>query len=108
MHDITPPISVSVTEWSILQGILQEHIPQREVWAFGSRVKGTVKAYSDLDMAVMEETPLNTATVADLKQAFSDSDLPFKVDLVLWSETAENFRRLIESCHVVIRLPQSA
>ena len=108
MLDLTPPVSVSVTEWSIIQGIREAHIPEREVWAFGSRVKGHVKAYSDLDIAVMGETSLNIATVADLKQAFRDSDLPFKVDLLLWSETSENFRQLIATNHVVIRLAQTA
>ena len=53
MPDLTPPVSVSMTEWAIIQGILEAHIPEREVWAFGSRVKGHVKAYSDLDIAVM-------------------------------------------------------
>jgi len=108
MLDLTPPVSVSVNEWAIIQGILEAHIPEREVWAFGSRVKGHVKAYSDLDIAVMGESPLSTGTVADLKQAFSDSDLPFKVDLALWSDTSENFRQLIANSHVVIRLAKAA
>lgn len=108
MLDSTPPISVSVTEWNIIQSILATYIPHREVWAFGSRVKGRVKSFSDLDIAVMGESSLSTGTVADLRQAFSDSDLPYKVDLVLWSETSENFRQLIANSHVVIRLAQTA
>lgn len=108
MLDSTPPISVSVTEWNIIQSILATYIPHREVWAFGSRVKGRVKSFSDLDIAIMGDSPMSIAEIADLKQAFSDSDLPYKVDLVLWSETSENFRQLIASNHWVIRLAQTA
>ena len=97
-----------MTEWAIIQGILEAHIPEREVWAFGSRVKGHVKAYSDLDIAVMGETSLNIATVADLKQALKDFEFPLKVDLHLGSETVKNFRQLIATNHVVIRLAQTA
>lgn len=107
MLDFSPPVSVSAAQWFIVQGILEAHIPQREVWAFGSRVKGPVKAYSDLDIAVMGDTPLSIAKAADLAQAFSESDLPFKVDIVLWSETSDNFRRVITDNHAVIRLAQS-
>lgn len=108
MLDSTPPISVSVTEWNIIQSILATYIPHREVWAFGSRVKGRVKSFSDLDIAIMGDSPMSIAEIADLKQAFSDSDLPYKVDLVLWSDTSENFRQLIANSHVVIRLAQTA
>ena len=108
MLDFSPPIAVSAEEWFNVQGILETLIPQREVWAVGSRVNGRVKAYSDLDIAVMGEIPLSMATVADLTQAFSDSDLPFKVDMVLWSETSEDFRRVIADKHTVIRLAQTA
>ena len=51
---------------------------------------------------------MSIAEIADLKQAFSDSALPYKVDLVLWSETSENFKQLIASNHRVISLAQTA
>ena len=33
--------------------------------------------------------------MADLKEAFRESDLPFKVDVIDWASTKENFRKLI-------------
>ena len=39
----------------LVRGILQEIAPDREVWAFGSRVKGTAKPYSDLDLVIRGE-----------------------------------------------------
>ena len=42
-----PPIDVRPDLWRIVSSILQKHVPQYEVWAFGSRAKGTAKRYSD-------------------------------------------------------------
>jgi hypothetical protein len=40
----------------------------------------------------MTERPLDAARMADLPEAFSESDLPFLVD---WAATGEAFRRVI-------------
>jgi len=40
---------------------------------------------------------------ARLFEAFSESDLPWKVDLVDWATTDEAFRRVIEQQRVVVR-----
>ena len=73
------------------------------VRAFGSRVTGKVKPFSDLDLAVMGSEPLPASILADLKDAFSESDLPFKVDIVDWAETQDNFRSIIEAAYVVVQ-----
>ena len=51
----------------------------------------------------MTERPLPPALMADLKEAFSESDLPFKVDLVDWAVTKERFRRIIEKEYFVLQ-----
>jgi len=83
--------------------ILDRHLPAREVRAFGSRVAGKAKAFSDLDLAVMGEEPLSTAVMADVREEFRESDLPFKVDVVEWAATRDAFRRIIEREFVVLR-----
>jgi predicted nucleotidyltransferase len=35
--------------------ILQKHVPSHEVWAFGSRINGKAKKYSDLDLAIISD-----------------------------------------------------
>nr|WP_228518410.1 MULTISPECIES: nucleotidyltransferase domain-containing protein [unclassified Gluconobacter] len=62
--------------------ILNEIVPDREVRAFGSRVTGKAKPFSDLDLAVMGDGPLPLETRARLEEAFSESDLPWKVDIL--------------------------
>jgi predicted nucleotidyltransferase len=81
------------------QAILHKHLPGREVWAFGSRVTGKAKPISDLDICILGATPLPYESVAHLRQAFSDSDIPYPVDLVEWATCSENFRHLIEQAY---------
>ena len=98
-----PALRVRPDEWRIVSDILRKHIPDLEVRAFGSRVKGTVKPYSDLDLAVMADRPLISAVRAALADDFSESDLPWKVDVVDWATTAESFRRIIERDGIVVQ-----
>ncbi len=98
-----PLVDVRPDLWRIVQGILQKHLPQHEVWAFGSRAKGTAKPYSDLDLAVITDQPLSLDVSAALTDAFAESDLPWRVDLVDWASTSEPFRRIIERDKVVLQ-----
>lgn len=88
----------------IVQNILQAFIPEREVWAFGSRAKGTAKRYSDLDLCVVGETPLSFQTLGLMEEAFDLSDLPYKVDVVDWATTSESFRKIIEREKVNVQM----
>ena len=88
-------LQISDSEWQQVSDILQRYLPQYEVWAFGSRVKGNAKPYSDLDLAIISDTPLPLALLAEVAEAFSESDLPWKVDLVDWATTSERFRQVI-------------
>lgn len=92
--------------WDIVRDLLQAHVPQYEVWAFGSRAKGTAKPYSDLDLAVITDQPLSLAVNAALSDAFGESDLPWRVDVVDWATTSESFRKIIERDRVLIQRPK--
>lgn len=98
-----PNIAVSLSEWGIIQHILEQHVPQHAVWAFGSRAMGTAKPYSDLDLAIIADKPLGLDISAAMAEAFSESDLPYKVDLVDWATTSEPFQEIIKRNKVVIR-----
>ena len=98
-----PKIDIRPDHWEIVRGILQKHVPQHEVWAFGSRAKWTAKEYSDLDLAVITDKPLLLDVSANLSDDFSESDLPYKVDLVDWATTGESFRKIIEKDKVVVQ-----
>jgi predicted nucleotidyltransferase len=89
-------INVSSEEKQIILGILNRYIPDRKVMALGSRVMGTPKPYSDLDLAIMGDTPLDFQTLVLLKDAFAESDLPYRVDILQWCQTSPEFRKTIQ------------
>lgn len=98
-----PKIDLNPHDWEEVKRILKTCVPGYDVWAFGSRVDWTAKAYSDLDLAVITEHPLPLAQKADLKAAFDESDLTIRVDIVDWATTSENFRKIIERNKVVVQ-----
>ena len=99
----TPLIDVRPDQWVIVRDILRKHVPQCEVWAFGSRAKGNAKQYSDLDLAVITKEPMSLQVSGALADDFAESDLPFKVDVVDWATTGESFREIIERDKVVVQ-----
>jgi predicted nucleotidyltransferase len=97
-----PPVALSPAEWKIVSAILGRHVPGRVVWAYGSRVRRTrLKKYSDLDLAI-EGPPLSLSARSGLVEAFDESDLPFKVDIVEAASLEPQFRRRIEADKVVL------
>ena len=97
------PIDVKPIEWEIIKSILSQIIPERQVWAFGSRVNGNKKEFSDLDIVVLGEESLAQEKEADLHNAFINSELPFKIDIVIWSRTSDKFKSIINQSHKVIQ-----
>ena len=87
--------------------ILQKNVPQYAVWAFGSRAKWTAKDYSDLDLCVVSDKPLSFSILGALAEDFSDSDLPWKVDVVDWATVSESFRKIIERDKVVVQVAKT-
>lgn len=89
-----------------IQYILAEHIPDYEVRAFGSRVKWTAKDFSDLDLVVVGSKPLNLRQRGQLTEAFEESNLPIRVDVLDWQSISEVFRQGILKEYVVIQKAQ--
>ena len=83
-------LDLSSHHLTLVRAILNQYVPHARVVAFGSRVKGTAKPYSDLDLAIIANTPLSFSTRTRLKEAFSESDLPFMVDIADWHRLAPN------------------
>ncbi len=99
----TPLIDIRPDHWEIVRGILKKHVSQHEVWAFGSRATWKAKEFSDLDLAIITEHPLSLDISASLSEDFSNSDLPYKVDVVDWATTSESFRKIIERDKVEVQ-----
>ena len=107
MTDVsTPPKGLLVTahQWQIVHAILQQYVADYAVWAFGSRVDGPCKEFSDLDIVVISDAPLPLALMAAINEAFSESELPWKVDIVDWATTSTAFQQRILTKKLVLQL----
>ena len=88
-----------------VQALLREYAPDAEVWAYGSRVGGGSHEASDLDLVLCNPGDLRQESRAlyDLKEAFIESNLPIRVDVMDWARIPESFHREIERAHVVVQ-----
>ena len=82
-------------QYNIVTDILNQYIPGSECMAFSSRTTGSAKSYSDLDIVIINDNPLDFSTLGELQEAFAESDLPFRVDLLQWSRINEDFKKTI-------------
>ena len=62
----------------------------------GSRIHGTAKPWSDLDLAIKANSSLDWKLLEEIKEAFQESELPFRVDVLDWNDITDAFRRAIE------------
>lgn len=92
---------------AIVYEILQRHIPEHAVWAFGSRVQGNAKPFSDLDLVVIGPEPLSLLVEGKLKQAFDESLLPIKIDVVDWQRLPLAFQQRIKQQYIAIQSPKA-
>lgn len=85
----------------IVEDILRAHLPTgARVWVYGSRATGAARRYSDLDLAIDAGHRMTFDELSALAEAFSESDLPWKVDVVDWRAIGDGFRAAIAAARV--------
>jgi predicted nucleotidyltransferase len=85
--------------------LLRRHVPEAEVWAYGSRVSGGAQPCSDLDLVVRDagDPTRPVPGVGALREALRDSLIPILVDVHDWSALPPAFRPGIERQHRVVQ-----
>ncbi|MFH1717385.1 MAG: nucleotidyltransferase domain-containing protein [Planctomycetota bacterium] len=96
-------IDVAEHHLETIKHILAEYVGDCEVRAFGSRGNGTAKKHSDLDLAIVGEGKLERRVKMLLREAFEESDLPFRVDVIDYNAVSKEFRAIIEDKYEVIQ-----
>ena len=96
-------IDLNPKHLEMVQHILSKHVHGCEVRAFGSRVKWTAKDYSDLDLAVIGSRRFGPREMRRLTEAFEESDLPIRVDVVDWYAISEGFKKVIAAKYEVVQ-----
>ena len=96
------PVDLKPAHRAELATILERFLPDRTVAAFGSRTNQTSRHTSDLDLCVFGDLPLSYERLGTLRLAFSESNLPFFVDIVEWTTLSDAFRSAISNDLVVV------
>ena len=88
----------------IVEALLREHVPDAEVWAYGSRVNGESHEGSDLDLVGRGPglEPLGEGFL-NLLEAIEESDIPILVQIHDWARLPEGFHQEIERNYVVVQ-----
>lgn len=94
---------------ALLHKILSRYIPDKEVWVYGSRIKGKAHEGSDLDLVVKDPKGLSIPEkrLSALREAITESNLPILVDILDWSSLPEHFQKEIKEQHEVFFTPNS-
>ena len=92
-------IDITTEERKVVLDLLDQHLRGTVAWVYGSRATWTLQPQSDLDLVVFA-VPEQRRQVGDLREAFEESNLPFRVDLFVWDEIPDSFRECIEAEHV--------
>ena len=93
-------IDLAPKQLGLLKKIIKQHIPDKTVWVYGSRVTWKADEASDIDLTVFNCTNVQ---IYELKETLEESDLLFTVDVMNWEEIADSFRANIKKQYVVLQ-----
>lgn len=95
---------------TILESLLEKHLPDVEVWAYGSRVNGRSHDGSDLDLVLrgpnLEKIPENR--LSEFQEAIRESKIPFLIEARDWARLPERFHTEIKRDNVALIPTDSA
>jgi uncharacterized protein len=106
LQTLAGQIAVPLPHLQYLLEQIKLHLPAADVWAFGSRIKGSHRPASDLDLAVLCDKETAKKMLPKLNDVFIESDLPFKVQLLDFNRLSPNMQDNIKKKYVVIHHPQ--
>ena len=99
---MTKEIILPPEQMRLVLDLTNTHLPGVEIWAYGSRVRGNPRRYSDLDLVAFAG-PMQSSQANNLREAFEESDLPIRVDLFLWDELPDSFQTQISKEFAVLQ-----
>ena len=97
-----PLLDMTEEQFAEVMRLLAFHLPDVEVWAYGSRATFKAKPHSDLDLVAFT-TKDQRENIYALREAFDESILPFRVDLFVWDDIPEHFKGNILSERVILQ-----
>lgn len=96
----TQRIDLPPQQRQLLAEILQQHMPHKTIWAYGSRVSGQANEGSDLDLVVFDAS---VREIEHLKDALSESNFLFCTDVMAWEQIPQSFQQTIKQKYTVLQ-----
>ncbi len=79
---------------NFIKASISRYLPDCKIFIFGSRVKGTAKKYSDIDIALNSKN-LDENILLKIQNEFENSTLPYEVDIIDINNISETFKNHI-------------
>ncbi len=98
---MTTTLDLTPRQHAAIMDLPREYLPGVTVRTYGSRAKGLARPQSDLDLAAFA-SPQQKRQVSALREAFEQSNLPFRVELFVWDELPQEFRQTIAAEHQIL------
>ena len=77
----------------LVKETVRRYLPEDyKVFIFGSRTDGTNHDWSDVDVGIMGPEKISFQTLARIKGDFTDSRLPYRVDVVDFAAVTDDFK----------------
>ena len=88
----------------LLTAVFKKHLPDVEVWAYGSRVNNKSHSASDLDLVLRSPglDQIASQKLFALEEDLKESNIPFLVETRDWALLPKSFHQEIEKNHVVL------
>ena len=83
---------VSPEEKRQILAIIRAQLPHCRVLAFGSRIRGTAKRYSDLDLSLDDGGSIPLSKLGNLREALAETRIPYLVDLTDFQRLDADFQ----------------
>jgi len=90
-------IDLTTQQITIVTSIIHRYLPDCAISVFGTRATGKAKPYSDLDILLKTNDAITPLTMFNIKEDLSESDLPFRVDILDWLSISEEFKSAIQT-----------
>lgn len=93
-------IMLTQDELMTLKRLLGSVLTDEEVIIFGSRVSGSGRNNSDLDLAIKGVSKLDWIILSQLRELFEASDFHFRIDFMDYHRLTASFQKIIEETGV--------
>jgi len=76
--------------------VVRSILPNCKIVVFGSRVDGTARKYSDLDISLDDGKRISGNHMDQIKENFNQSDIVYKIDISDWHLLESDFQEKIK------------